>query len=306
MSANVSIVLFIYAVFLVGIPALIGVYVYRDATGRGMNRVLWTLVAVLAPSFIGLIIYLLVRSSYPDLKCPNCAANVMEQYAVCPKCGAKLKAACPNCGFPSEPDWSVCPKCASPLPESRESVTPPVKKKDTALWKLLLFVIAAPILLLVLLVVFSFSRGNAGRTGVVSTTSVPMDHFSDDAEVEAWLDASGEDYETAYALCCRTERDGQKVTHYLIYCPAVGQNVNAGIALRSGLFGGNTVSVSYETSSSPGSEATLTLVSAYSEEYANLKVTLNGKKLPCVITETDHDPAMFESISEGTYPANKG
>ena len=39
------------------IPVMIGVYVYRDAARRGMNAVLWTLVAVLAPALVGFIVY---------------------------------------------------------------------------------------------------------------------------------------------------------------------------------------------------------------------------------------------------------
>ena len=57
MAVGVMISIFVIAMV---IPVLIGVYVYRDASDRGMNAVLWTLVAVLAPSLIGFIIYLLV------------------------------------------------------------------------------------------------------------------------------------------------------------------------------------------------------------------------------------------------------
>ena len=56
-------------VLLIGllVPILIGVYVYRDANRRGMNAVMWTLIALIAPSLLGFIIYLLVRSSYSNL-----------------------------------------------------------------------------------------------------------------------------------------------------------------------------------------------------------------------------------------------
>ena len=119
------------------IPILIGVYVYRDARRRGMNAVLWTLIAILAPSLIGFIIYLLVRGNYSNLKCPRCDATVTEQYVVCPKCGAKLKPSCPNCSTPVEPDWAVCPKCAQPLPTAQEDIVTPVRPKDKTLWKIL-------------------------------------------------------------------------------------------------------------------------------------------------------------------------
>jgi len=55
------------AVF-IGIPVMIGVYVYKDAQSRRMNAVLWTLVAIFAPGLTGFIIYLLVRRDYPSLR----------------------------------------------------------------------------------------------------------------------------------------------------------------------------------------------------------------------------------------------
>ena len=91
-AVNLLLVISIFAF----LPILVGVYVYRDAKRRKMNAPLWTIIAILAPSLIGFIIYLLVRGNYSNLKCPRCDATVTEQYVVCPKCGAKLKPSCPN------------------------------------------------------------------------------------------------------------------------------------------------------------------------------------------------------------------
>lgn len=157
LTLNVAIFLIIYLVVLIGVPVLIGVYVYRDASRRGMNAVLWTLVAVLAPMFVGLIIYLLVRSGYADLQCPSCAAPVTDQYLSCPRCGARLKATCPSCSNPVEPDWKVCPHCGTPLPEFGEGFTPPVRRQDRTLWKILLVVILIPILLILFAFLMFFS-----------------------------------------------------------------------------------------------------------------------------------------------------
>ena len=57
------------------VPILIGVYVYRDANRRGMNAVMWTLIALIAPSLLGFIIYLLVRSSYSDKEPLPCTTS---------------------------------------------------------------------------------------------------------------------------------------------------------------------------------------------------------------------------------------
>ena len=86
----IAIPLFMLMIIVALLPLLIGVYVYRDAKRRGMNAALWTLIAILAPSLIGFIIYLLVRGNYSNLKCPRCAATVTEQYVVCPKAQAEL------------------------------------------------------------------------------------------------------------------------------------------------------------------------------------------------------------------------
>ena len=48
------------------IPLLVGILVYRDADKRvDCNPWLWALIAALAPSFVGLIIYLIIRGDYP-------------------------------------------------------------------------------------------------------------------------------------------------------------------------------------------------------------------------------------------------
>lgn len=49
-----------------GIPVIIAVFVYKDASKRvDCTPWLWALVAALVPSFIGLVIYLIIRNDYP-------------------------------------------------------------------------------------------------------------------------------------------------------------------------------------------------------------------------------------------------
>lgn len=49
-----------------GLPVLIGILVYRDAKKReDISPALWGLVAALAPCYIGLIVYLVIRRDYP-------------------------------------------------------------------------------------------------------------------------------------------------------------------------------------------------------------------------------------------------
>ena len=54
------------ALFVLAIPLIIGIVVYKDADKRvDCNPWLWALIAALAPSLVGVIIYLIVRSDYP-------------------------------------------------------------------------------------------------------------------------------------------------------------------------------------------------------------------------------------------------
>ena len=54
------------ALCVLAIPLLIGILVYRDADKRvDCNPWLWALIAALAPSLVGLIIYLIIRGDYP-------------------------------------------------------------------------------------------------------------------------------------------------------------------------------------------------------------------------------------------------
>ena len=76
MAINLStfgLTLFLLTILLLIIlPILIGIYVYKDSRMRGMNVVLWTLLSAFAPGFVGLIIYLIVRSDSTGVRCSSC------------------------------------------------------------------------------------------------------------------------------------------------------------------------------------------------------------------------------------------
>ena len=296
MSLNIVLFLIVYLVVLVGIPVLIGVYVYRDASRRGMNAVLWTLVAVLAPVFVGLIIYLLVRGSYSDLKCPSCAAPVTERYVSCPKCGARLKATCPNCAAPVEPDWKVCPHCGDPLPEFGEGFTPPVRRQDKTLWKILLVVILIPVLfILAIFLILSFSTASNSAHGA-GVTSMPVGEYLslvEDARVKTWFDSLDREGKTAHVLC-HTEPSGEETqVQYLVYLPEMVDQSEIRVSSSSGLFGGSVLGLEMPA----GGERTgeyLVLATCTGDRAAKLEVTSNGVKIPCEITEVDYSVDLSE------------
>ncbi len=115
-----SLIPFVPSVLLIIWLAVV-IWVYKDASRRNMDGLLWALLVFIG-NIIGLIVYLIVRSTeLKDLSagqsttCPSCQKQVMTGYAFCPNCGAKLKIACESCGEPTLPDWKVCPHCGASL-----------------------------------------------------------------------------------------------------------------------------------------------------------------------------------------------
>ena len=290
--ANGSIAFLILIPLVFGIPILIGVYVYRDAERRGMNALLWALVAVFAPSLIGLIIYLVVRGNYSDLKCPVCNAAVTEEYVVCPNCGAKLRLSCPNCSAPVEPDWKVCPRCAQPLTEVQNDVMPPVHPKDRTLGRVLLIIILIPILLIALLVL-SFRSVTSG--GAASLGQVSFDEYFEkqkDSEisetVEEWVSSVDGDADHAYALMYKDAVEGDRYC-FLIYVPGAGDSHSTGFGQGSGLFG-PTIRLDLERTGNSGS---LYWIRSSGGSTPRLRITVDGCKLRCDVTAVDFNPAIY-------------
>ena len=151
LSASIPLLIILF-LFLI-IPIMIGVFVYRDATERGMNALLWTIVAVFVPSLIGLIIYLVFRENYSSLSCASCGEKIRPEFVNCPSCGAALKDKCPSCGIAVEPNYKVCPNCATTLdfytdnPYSDRTV----KKGNNSLIVILAIVILLPLIIIVIL-----------------------------------------------------------------------------------------------------------------------------------------------------------
>jgi hypothetical protein len=74
-------------------------YVYGDSRRRGMNQVLWTLLAVFIPNAIGVILYFILRDPVP-VPCPSCGALARKGHAYCAGCGTAVRVACPQCRQP--------------------------------------------------------------------------------------------------------------------------------------------------------------------------------------------------------------
>ena len=124
--------LFVIPVFLassigavvLGVFVLLVGYIYADARRRGMNHVLWTLLAILIPSGVGVILYFILRDPVP-VPCPTCATPARKGHAYCACCGTAVRAACPQCRQPIEAGWRNCVRCGAPLGQATGGPPPP-------------------------------------------------------------------------------------------------------------------------------------------------------------------------------------
>lgn len=298
---NVSLVLIMVVLVL---PVLVGVYVYRDAHKRGMNAVLWTLIAILAPSLIGFIIYLLVRGNYSDLKCPRCESVIKEQYVVCPKCGAKLRHSCPNCSMPVETDWTVCPKCAQTLPGIQSDIVTPVRPKDNTLWKILVAIVLIPIIMIFMFVIL-FSV-NSGST---SFREVSMERYFADEElpqstkdyVREWVESLPYKENHVYALRFKyqiLQDSKEKDYYYLIYIPGCGSVSSNSFGYSAGLFGGE---IKLELNGNGPEESFYCMMISEKKQAPGIRVVLNGKRLENVVEIVDFNPTLYTIATEDDY-----
>lgn len=304
-----------------GIPLAIGLYVYRDARRRGMNAVLWTLVAILAPSLIGFIIYLLVRNSSSDMLCPRCDTPVKEDYVICPNCGAKLQPYCSNCATPLQPEWKVCPKCTQPIANAYDDIVAPQRHKDTSLGKILVAVLVIPVLLIVVLVlsasVFKVSTSGGGSSSVMTEASwnelTRSLQGNNATEVSQWLEDAHEegDNEKAYILeYMQPTIYGSWEYYYTIYVPAVDSGAEMGFGMRGGFFKdviAFELDDGYIEDENSNADDDTTSKNVYcievdmeTERAIKVEVSYNGKKLKCEVTTVEYNPTgnLFDVILE--------
>lgn len=93
----------------------LGTFVYIDAPKHGMQKWLWILVVTLVPNFLGLVVYLIIRSINEKETCINCGKTIEKDYNICPYCKHNRQLTCENCGQKVKEDWKVCPQCSNEL-----------------------------------------------------------------------------------------------------------------------------------------------------------------------------------------------
>ncbi len=114
------------ALFLASFIFMLG-YVNRDASRRGMNSALWTiLVLIFLPTWglIGLVIYLLMREPLP-YPCPECGTTVGARFNFCPNCKCNLHPSCPQCKHEVGELDKFCPHCGNDLKTAGDAIQAP-------------------------------------------------------------------------------------------------------------------------------------------------------------------------------------
>ena len=87
-------------------------YINRDAKRRGMNPILWTLVALLIPNALGILLYFVLRQPRRSV-CPQCGHAVQIEFNFCPQCNCKLSPSCPQCQHVINAADVYCPYCGA-------------------------------------------------------------------------------------------------------------------------------------------------------------------------------------------------
>lgn len=163
MTAVIIMIFLFLLIFGLGVTTtvLTAVWVYKDAKKRNMDAVMWTVLAVLIPSYIGLIIYLVSRQKEKLYVCPRCGGDVKTDYAVCPTCTLPLRRQCPQCGLACEETWHNCPRCSAELEPMMYPLAKPQEKKDHLVRNIVLLIVANIVAVIALYAsIFAFALNN--------------------------------------------------------------------------------------------------------------------------------------------------
>ncbi len=94
-------------------------YINQDAGRRGMNRLIWTLIAILVPNGLGIVLYFVLRKPR-TATCSQCDAELEPGFSFCPRCRNRLQPACPHCQRSVAPGDKFCPYCGDRLEQAAD------------------------------------------------------------------------------------------------------------------------------------------------------------------------------------------
>lgn len=287
------------AILSVVLPVAIGVYVYGDAKRRKMNGILWTLISVFAPGFIGLIIYLIVRADRSFMNCPKCGKNISENFAVCPGCGFSLRnRTCPTCGRTIERDWNVCPSCANFIPEEMRIKKPAKPQKDKGMTRILMLVILIPVFLCLLIIagIFMFTAEDTHVESFLATHIEPQEVYCSELDIDKWISDCDKKGEGVYALKAVEIWEITDTTKLLVY--RNDGMYDAHDSLVNGttgtVFRNPEVQISYYDNGIDYGTG-LSYFEFYSDGEVDIALTTDGEPTDCQVTEvSDIEYAVTE------------
>lgn len=266
------------------------VFVYRDASKRGMNPLAWSLVAALVPLFLGLIMYLVCRKPLVDWQCPNCGAGIDATDRKCPQCGKSFLTQCPECNFPVQRGWNACPSCGTELPKEYGQ---PVRayKKDNGM--IALIIIVAVVLLVLFLAIFSvlqISRGGdnsyesyGGYEGMYNITAEDM---AGNTAIAKWIATCDE--KTQVHVLVSTESDT-----CIVYLPNQDTLMRSDMSLCYVSDGSVILDIFVETTSYEDKYGYDFFLYEFAvSEDTELYVYMDGKSCDSTMTITDQDISM--------------
>lgn len=252
------------------VPILIGIYVYRDAKCRGMNAKRATLLAVLAPSLIGFIIYLLTRQERTERTCPNCSA-------------------------PAQNDWQVCPKCATPLPEIKRETATTNYVSEKAVYRILALVFIVPILIICVTVfAIEFIPDNSEKA--LSIQMFTIDEYIERGESEAsveWLESVIEKSDGVCVLKYKSkvEDKDQIRVRYLAYIPMLSDEPIMTKDIIEKTFS-DSIDIAFEDDGEASGNIVV-LINYRAAKEPKLNLLLGGEKLKYELTEADEPIDFF-------------
>ncbi|MGN1157827.1 MAG: zinc ribbon domain-containing protein [Agathobacter sp.] len=228
MSSVVSVGVLVVLTLCLVIAALLLGFVYHDAKKRNMNALLWSLLAVFTPFFLGLIVYLICRNPVSDLQCPRCGAAISTTDKICSNCKSTLLTQCPNCDFPVQRGWKNCPKCGSELPGDFEQ---PIRayKKDNNLAVILVIIVLIVLALFLLAVPLLTYSGNfantSSYTGMNGLYNITAEDMAENEAISAWLKECKNSDKDAYVLLSKNS------STCLVYVPECDTLIESGISI---------------------------------------------------------------------------
>ena len=254
------------------VPLLIGIYVYKDAKSRGMNAKRATLLAVLAPSLIGFIIYLLTRRE-------------------------RMERVCPSCSAPAQDDWKVCPRCATPLPEIKREAATNNYVSEKAVYRILALVFIVPILI-IFIAAFAIEFIPDNSEKALSIQMFTIDEYIERAESEAsveWLESVIEKGDDVCVLKYKTkveDKDQIRIC-YLAYIPMLSDEPIMAKDIIEKTFS-DSIDIGFQDNGE-ASGSIVVLINYRAAKEPKLNLLFGGEPLEYEMTEAD-EPIELKDI----------